>query len=252
MYLLNNLLPWFILPFGGSLVLLIWGLARQRRRLTWAGLGLLLLGSNSIVGSYLIRSAESWAVRRPVSEMATADAIVVLSNGRTVAPGSERVSEWGDGDRFFGGIELFRAAKAPQLVFTGAWLSPDPEVPTEGAVLATEAVALGIPAERIVVTNKVRNTADEATEVAALLHRSKSATPRVLLVTSAFHMPRARQLFEQKGIVVEPFPVDFRVLPARGFTLLWLLPSLDALSQTQTALRELYGRAFYWLVHRVR
>jgi hypothetical protein len=48
-----------------------------------------------------------------------ADAIVVLSEGRVVVPGKAAVSEWSDADRFFGGVELFRAGKSPLLVFTG-------------------------------------------------------------------------------------------------------------------------------------
>jgi uncharacterized SAM-binding protein YcdF (DUF218 family) len=61
-------------------------------------------------------------------------------------------------------------------------------------------------------------------------------------------MPRARQIFEQAGVVVEPFPVDFWFSEAGGgWTVLDFLPSVGALQQTQTALRELYGRAYYRL-----
>lgn len=248
MLLFNKLLPWFILPLGVSLILLLWGLARRRRNLIWGGVGVLLVSSNPFVGKYLIRSAEHWAERRPVGEVSAADAIVVLSAGRVLAPGKEGVSEWGDANRFFGGVELFDAGKAPLLVFTGAWLSLEPEAPLEGVVLAAEARALGVPAERIAVTAKVSNTAGEAREVARLLHERQLAAPRVLLVTSAFHMPRARQVFEQQGLSVEPFPVDFWISEGRQLTALDFFPSLDALTQTQTALRELYGRAFYWAV----
>ncbi len=247
MLLLSKLLPLFVLPLGVSLILLLWGLARRRRGLIWAGVFVLLVSSNPFVGHYLLRSTEGWTERRSASDAPTADAIVVLSAGRIVAPGKERVSEWGDANRFFGGVELFQTGRAPFLIFTGAWIPWEPDAPLEGDVLAEYARAFGVPADRIVVTSKVSNTADEAREVAALLQPRLPRPPRVLLVTSAFHMPRARQIFEQQGLAVEPFPVDFWFSQGGTATVVSFLPSVGALSQTQTALREFYGRAFYWL-----
>jgi len=68
---------------------------------------------------------------------------------------------------------------------------------------------------------------------------------RVLLVTSAFHMPRARQLFEDAGLAVTTFPVDFAHSDAGGVGVLDFLPSAGALGETQTAMREMYGRLYY-------
>jgi uncharacterized SAM-binding protein YcdF (DUF218 family) len=179
--------------------------------------------------------------------MPTADAIVVLSAGRTVPPGPEKVSEWGDANRFFGGLELFQAGRAPLLVFTGAWVSWEQEAPSEGEVLAEFARAGGVPAAQIAVTGRVGNTADEAREVSRFLRERGLTRPRVILVASAFHMPRARQQFEADGLVVDGFSVDFWFSAGDRTTLLDMLPSVGALAGTQTALRELYGRAFYWL-----
>ena len=130
-------------------------------------------------------------------------------------------------------------------MFTAAKISPESGVPSEGDVLAAQARAQGVPADRIAVTGVVLNTADEAREVAALMGSRQIPHARVLLVTSAFHMRRARQVFQQAGLVVEPFPVSFWSSDLGGFSVFWFLPSVNALGETQTALRELYGRAFY-------
>jgi uncharacterized SAM-binding protein YcdF (DUF218 family) len=248
MFLLSKLLPLFVLPLGVSLILLLWGAVRRRRGLVWAGILVLLVSSNPFVGRYAIRSAEGWAERRAVASVETADAIVVLSAGRVLAPGSDRVSEWGDANRYFGGLELFRAGKAPLVVFTAAWSDWEPDARPEGEILKELAISMGLPAAQVLVTGRVLNTADEAREVRQILTARMPAQPRILLVTSAFHMPRARQIFEQAGVVVEPFPVDFWFSEAGGgWTVLDFLPSVGALQQTQTALRELYGRAYYRL-----
>lgn len=245
MSFLSKVLPLFVLPLGFSLILLTLGLAKGRRRLAWAGVVVLLVSSNPFVGHFLIRSAEGWAERRPIAGVPIADAVVVLSAGRTLAPGPERMSEWNDANRFSAGVELALSGKAPLLVFTGAAMSTEPGVPTEGEVLAAQAMTLGVPANRIVVTSVVVNTADEAREVAALLRARQVPHGRVVLVTSAFHMSRARQVFQQAGLAVEPFPVSFGSSDTGGVSVFWFLPSVNALGKTQTALRELYGRAFY-------
>ena len=54
-------------------------------------------------------------------------------------------------------------------------------------------------------------------------------------------------MFEQAGVPVIPYPVDFRVPEGRAFTILHLLPSANSLEQTETALRELYGYLYYVL-----
>jgi uncharacterized SAM-binding protein YcdF (DUF218 family) len=205
---------------------------------------------------------ESGAQRLRAADVSEANAIVVLSEGRSLAPGPARISEWLDGDRFYGGIELFKARKAPLLVFTGGESSLGPRTASEGTVLRAYAKDLGVPDPSILVTGRVTNTAEEAAAVATILSsevsQATSATPRVgrpptrvLLVTSAAHMPRAKTAFERAGFEVVPFPVDFRG-SARGGAdirsiLLSLIPNAAALAGTELALREVYARLFYTL-----
>jgi uncharacterized SAM-binding protein YcdF (DUF218 family) len=247
MFFLSKLLPLFVLPLGFSLILLVWGLARKRRPMMWAGVIVLFASSNPLVGHFLIRTAEGWAERRSIADVPVVDAIVVLSAGRSVAPGPDRVSESNDANRFTAGTNLALAGKAPLLVFTGAAIPSQPNGPTEGDVLAADARALGVAADRIAVTGRVLNTADEAREVAALLRARQLPNARIVLVTSAFHIARARQLFRQQGLTVEAFPVSFGSSDLGAVSVFWFLPSVTALTKSHTALREMYGRAFYAL-----
>jgi uncharacterized SAM-binding protein YcdF (DUF218 family) len=247
MFFLSKLLPLFVLPLGFSLILLSWGLARKRRRLAWTGLAVLFVSSNPLVGHALIRSAEGWAQRRPVADVPVSDAIVVLSAGRSMSPGPDRISESHDANRFAAGTDLALKGKAPLLVFTGAAIASQPDGPSEGDVLSGEARALGVAADRIAVTGRVLNTADEAREVATLLRARQLPNPRIVLVTSAFHMPRALQLFRQQGLTVEAFPVSFGSSGPGDFSVFWFMPSVTALTKSHTAIREMYGRAFYAL-----
>src|SRR5690606_33501583 len=71
-----------------------------------------------------------------------------------------------------------------------------------------------------------------------------------LLVTSAFHMPRAKALFDKAGFATVPWPVDYRTSGREGISLFADDPE-DALSNTTLALREWLGLAAYWLSGRI-
>lgn len=252
---LHKILPVFLLPICIVLLLMLAGVLLRRCRLIWAGIVLLWLSSTPFVSHLMIRVVEGETVRDSAIDALPADAIVVLSWGRIVAPGHAAISEWGDADRFFGGVELFKAGKAPLLVFTGGRLPWEPKTARlEGEILSDYAKLLGIPAECVVTTSAVMNTAEEAGAVAALLANrpmksaSRHTAARVLLVTSAFHMTRSQQLFERAGLKVVPFPVDFQVSVGGALSVIDFLPNARALSQTEMAWREMYGRLFYLVV----
>ena len=245
-YILSKLLPLALLPLGFSLILLVVGLVSRRCWPVVTAALLLWVFSLGMVSQGLWRWLEAPWERRSALEAPQADAIVVLSGGRHPAPGAARLSEWHDPDRFLAGLDLFRAGKAPRLLFTGGASPFRPGQPPEGQRYLQEARQLGIPAAAMASTPPVLNTADEAVAIPRLLPARQS---RVLLVTSAFHMRRAQRLFERQGMQVLPFPVDFQ---ARGRWAgpLWRdptqwLPSARALDDSSRALRELLGRLVY-------
>ncbi|MGQ3684434.1 MAG: YdcF family protein [Candidatus Loosdrechtia sp.] len=244
MIYLHKIIPVFLLPVGLTVLLVLTGLMLRRRVLCWIGLAVLWLSGTPVVANFAMRAAEGWQVREQITALPEADAIVVLSGFLTLAPGNPPVSEWDDADRFFAGVELHKAGKAPLLVFTGGWSPWRPHALPEGQVLIPYAMDMGVPRASLMTTGKVVNTAEEANAVADLFGGEKK---RILLVTSAFHMRRARLLFERAGFEVAPFPVDFQVAAERKVGLFNFLPGAKSLTRTETALRELYGMLFYRL-----
>jgi uncharacterized SAM-binding protein YcdF (DUF218 family) len=155
--------------------------------------------------------------------------------------GDSTYIEWGDPDRFFGGIALFKAGKAQKLVFTGGKMPWDKAKKTEGEVLKEYAISSGIPSENIFVTKDVENTAVEAVAVKELISPSK----RIILVTSAYHMYRAQRLFEQQGFEVKPCKVDYKTGGNKQVKFIDFLPSAANLESTEIGIREIIGRIYY-------
>jgi uncharacterized SAM-binding protein YcdF (DUF218 family) len=245
---LSKFLPLLVLPLGITLIMLLVGILNRRRWILIAAALFLWITSTPLVGNSLSQAMDAGQIRIPAADALTADAIVVLSTGRAVAPGPAAISEWDDADRFFGGVELFRAGKAPLLVFTGGWFPYSPTAPLEGEILAEYAKAMGVPSDRVLTTGRVVNTLEESRATAALFKERALPVSRILLVTSAFHMSRARLLFERAGFAVVPYPVDFGASRAAALGFLDVVPTAAALLRTQTAMRELYGQLAYRIV----
>jgi uncharacterized SAM-binding protein YcdF (DUF218 family) len=173
-----------------------------------------------------------------------ADAVVVL--GGILSPkkiGSDQPN-WAESvERFEAGVALMQSGKAGRLVFTGARISWENRETTEGEELRREAIARGVPAERIIVTREVANTAGEAQAVAGLMKTEN--WKRIIVVTTGWHMPRSALLFRRAGVDCIIFPVDFRNDPTRGVSLIDFVPNAMSWQLTETAIREGYGYVFY-------
>jgi uncharacterized SAM-binding protein YcdF (DUF218 family) len=242
---LHKLLPLLLSPIVVVLALVLVGTWRRSRAILVAAALLLWTLSTPVIADALLRAVEGHRVRLEAATMPKADAVVVLSGMLTHVQGAKGlVPEWGEAaDRLFGGIELMQANKAPRLVLTRGLLPWQGAIQAEGEILREIAIAAGVPAERIVLTPPAMNTADEAVGVRSLLASDAGA---VILVTSAFHMTRARALFEQQGLRVIEYPVDFRV-GASGNAPTDYFPSAGALRNSDEAIREWLGQAYYAL-----
>lgn len=265
-FLLSKLLPLLLYPLGLGLLLQLLGLAaaakgsgRHRQASLWlggAGVGLVWLFAMPFTSRQLIWGLEERAARLTPAVLPRADAVVVLGGGlRPALPPRQGVEVAEGGDRLLRGVQLVRRKLAPLLVTSGARVSftgKDPAPPE--ALWARElAQELGLPADRILINPGSRTTAEEARDIGALGRRR--GWTRVLLVTSAFHMPRSLATFQQRsGLTVVPVACDYQ-LPGRahygeptiGNTLKSLLPDAEALHLSTVALKEHLGLAVYRL-----
>lgn len=146
-------------------------------------------------------------------------------------------------DRISRAAVLVRTGQARQVLISGGLAFPLPGEIPEAELLAGWLRDQGIPADRIVVETRSRNTRENAVESAAVV--AAHGWKRVLLVTSAWHAPRALGCFRAVGLTPDLLGVDHRA--GKPVRLLWL-PRAEALSRSTDALRELLGNLVYWLM----
>ncbi len=256
---LSKFLPPFAYPFGFAIILLVLAFILHRyRRLERAGILMavliLLIGSNQWVAFSLARSLE-WQYL-PTGEIPKADAIVLLGGGTDPAePPWPMVQVNGAGERVIYAAYLFKQGKAPIILASGGnvdFIGSQPSTPASD--MESLLVFMGVPEQAIWLQDKSQNTYEDALYCAQML-KAKNIE-RVILVTSAIHMPRSVALFQTQGIQVIPAPADFSVTQAGWDDLTHatvasqvvnLLPSVGNLSLTTDALKEYFGILVYRL-----
>jgi uncharacterized SAM-binding protein YcdF (DUF218 family) len=206
------------------------------------GLLILIFCSVPIISNKLIFYLEKDYSLQNVKDVTKADAIVVLSGMISTINSKEKLSyEFNDSiDRILSGIDLFKEDKASFLILTNGKMPWSVGIP-EGEYLKDFSIKYGIPEDRILLTDNVQNTDQEAISVKKLL---KTNEANIILVTSAFHMPRAKKVFEAANIKVIPFAVDFKT-PIKKITIIDFIPSANSLKDTSHFFREMIGRLYY-------
>ena len=222
---------------------------RKKSKYIYSAFIFLIIFSNGIVADILWGFLEYPWKRLDYSLVTPADGIVVLSSGRHLPPGNTKIIEWYDPDRFLAGIDLYKANKSNKLIFTGGINPLNSNLPPEGEIYIKEAISIGLPKEHLFTTYPVKNTLQEAKAIKKLFNNENPLIQnKVILVTSAFHMKRAKKVFEGEGISVQPYPVDFK--NSKNFfssfrnPLKWM-PSSSHLNKSSKAIREIIGRIIY-------
>lgn len=221
-----------------------------RRRLAAAafglGLGVLWLASTPVLSEALVAAVESRNPPVPMDAVPAADAIVVLGGAIGPARPPRLAADLSDGaDRVLHAARLFRAGKAPLVIVSGGAGPVGGDDAPESRDVADLLVEWGVPRGAVVEEASALDTRGNAVETKRLL--DARGAKRVLLVTSALHMPRAAAAFRAAGVEVIPAPTDFlAVTPARR-TLLDFLPDATALEHSTAVVHEGIGALWYAL-----
>lgn len=232
----------FVLPPGLFVVLLlgmtIWLWRRSRRpALVLLGITFLLyLSMTPLIGNLLMTGLER---QYDKPELIQGDVIVVLGGGAT--SGTPDIDGEGNmygsaANRLLTAVRLYRQTGLP-ILFSGGQVFADSG--NEANIAKRQLMGLGVPETDILTENRSLNTEQNAANTAALMESKGLSHP--ILVTSAFHMPRAMIYFKDSGLLPLAYPTDYTVsLEGRLYTAKFS-PSPSATNNTGTALKEYLG-----------
>lgn len=242
MIYLHKILALIFSPLMLVIGLIILGIIFNLRKFSLIGVIILILSSLPIISNKRIAYLEKDYQPIEISEIENVDAIVVLSGMIKVVGDEENLKyEFAESiDRFFAGLDLFNNNKAPILILTKGKMPWSIGI-AEGEYLKELAIKYGVSEENIILTDEVQNTDQEAKTIKKILTNDNA---RIILVTSAFHMPRAEKVFKAANINVIPFPVDFQNSKSKT-TIMGFIPSAESLFDTSHFVREMIGRLYY-------
>lgn len=254
MFELGKVVGWLLSPL--VLVLALWALGavlswRGHRRLglaagLFAVLGLWVI-STPLVANRLAHSLERRFPAVLADQAPQADAIVLLGGALSGARPPERPSfDLGSAaDRVWYAAALFKAGKASAVLLSGGNQRGADGMQAEAEAMRSMLLTLGVPESAIRLEALSRNTAENAQQSLGLIQAV--GAKRVLLVTSALHMPRALRIFQAalqgSGVTVLPATTDVQGLPGALDPLGRWLPDADSLGLSTRALKEYLGLA---------
>jgi len=212
----------------------------------WLAVAVLLVCGNGWVVKYSTRYLESqyppldYQLSTLNSQPATADCILVLGGGVLArVPPRPTVEVAEAGDRVLYAAYLFRHGCAPSIVCS--------DNDSTGS-MAELLKMIGVPQGAIILETKSENTHGHGVNLYSLLQ--DRGFKRVLLVTSAMHMPRSMGVFKRfcAGVEFIPAPTDFRIIRLEipwYQELLALIPTPANLEQFSETMHEYLGIAYY-------
>jgi uncharacterized SAM-binding protein YcdF (DUF218 family) len=241
----------FLIALGIAGILLL--LTRYRRLASWlvvTSLVLIAFAGLSPLGNLLILPLEQrfppWeATRGPP------DGIVVLGGAVSPDVSAARgvVALNGAATRIIAAAELARRYPNARVIYSGGSNALFSDRIAEAPFAVQELETLGVAHDRITAEEQSRNTVENA--VFSRLIAQPKPGERWLLVTSAFHMPRAIAAFRAAGFPVEAYPVDWQTRGPIDATRLFGSLS-EGLGRTDIAVHEWLGLLSYRLAGKTK
>jgi uncharacterized SAM-binding protein YcdF (DUF218 family) len=232
----------FLQPLSLAFFLVVLaGMARwiDRRKLAF------LLSSLSVVILFvtLFTSTGAWALqileaRHPRPALPEQVACMIVLGGAfdlevTAGRGGMEMNQ--SADRFIEAARLARLYPAAKILVSGGDGSFSGDYKGDADLAGEFFTAMGIESTRIIRENTSRNTAENVSETKALL--DKNGLKDCLLITSGYHMPRAKSLFDKAGMTISPWPADYRSSGRVTLGFDFTQPTLNS-QLTSTAARE--------------
>ncbi|MFH1079334.1 MAG: envelope biogenesis factor ElyC [Pseudomonadota bacterium] len=260
MFLIKKIISPLFYPLTLCLILMICGLfllwltKRQKSGKILVSMGVVFMVALSygMISDFLLKSLERTfppllmeTLPEPVPFKQKVKWIVVLGGGHTSDPGLPVTSQisFESLARMTEAVRLYRRLPGTKFILSGGAVF-DPV--SNARIYFKTARIMGVPAQDLVLSEQARDTEEEARFIEKMVGKDP-----LILVTSAFHMPRAMALFKEQGMDPIPAPVAHFVKERSYRAPGEFFPSTWDLHKAQMAVHEYLGIAWSKLRGRI-
>lgn len=249
----SQLFSFLILPFTICLGMLVIGFLfihkKFGKRLILGALLLFLFFSNSYIANRLMHAWEPEP--RELGKLPVYEVGIVLTGITNIDKLPKDRTYFDKGaDRVTHALQLYKMGKLKKILISGG-LGFDPIDPkSEAESLAEFMVWAGVKKSDLILETKAGNTRENAVFTRQVLDEYgflSKESERFLLITSAFHMKRAKACFQKTGLYPDTFPVDFYASEPRLTLQSVIQPSVQSIFIWHKLVKEWVGLVAYKL-----
>jgi uncharacterized SAM-binding protein YcdF (DUF218 family) len=214
---------------------------KKKKQVFWIAIAGLIIFSNRFICDCCLKL---WEVPYVKKEMLRKnyDYGIILGGMSSYSIEYKRVIFGLSADRLFQALELYKEGRIKKIILAGGTGELFRKDMKESAPLKEYLISIGVSKDDIYIDNDSKNTYENARNVKYIL-RDK-IQPRLLLITSAFHMRRAKGCFNREGLNVDIYPADLQsktfYSPSDFF-----IPSAESLDKWNLLIKELIGYGAY-------
>lgn len=252
-YVLSKTIDVLLMPLTLLCVVFLFALftkhpSRKRRAIIGGLLWLYAISCPLLVDALLIWWEPSRVVPSAIEK--PYKVAVLLTGGMSKSETQQPPHLWAgfSFDRAVQVLQLYRAGKMEYILISGGQgrISGVEKNGNEGRAVRAYLIASGLPANKIFLEPKSRNTRENALFSAQILHRDFK-TDECLLITSAFHLPRAERCFKKVNIKTRLIPAHF-MQQTTSFWFDKLFPNEEKIGHFYLMWHEWLGIAMYQIV----
>lgn len=253
-FILSKTLDFLLIPITWILIVFVHTLFiknKKRKRKEYRVIFFMLLFfTNSLIINYFMLFWEKPPT--PLDKVKKHDVGIVLTGtSNPYKSPKDRVYIAKGSDRILHALMLYRQGKIKKIIITGGVTT------VFGRTLESEARQLArilrdakVPEKDIILEEKAKNTYENAKFTAKIL-KKRFPKQKYILITSAFHLPRAEACFMKQNIKVTPFAVDFYTVDSsESWSFSSLIPDTQALHKWSVLTHEIAGYLIYKLTGR--
>ncbi|MFC3560404.1 YdcF family protein [Pedobacter jamesrossensis] len=167
------------------------------------------------------------------------DVAIVLGGFSGLNKRNNEISFGNSSDRLFQAIALYKKGIVSKILLSSGSANLVDTSAKEADLALAYLKLINIPDSAILIENKSRNTVENA-EFSLALIKKHHPTAHILVITSAWHIPRAKLIFNKKSKEIDFYPTDFRGETEYSFGD-YFIPNASALSGWDTLLKEWIG-----------